>query len=87
MLLCRELSDDISEYFKFEIAPYPMSLSTNTGMKKTTISTLYEFKSIDNNLLNKTDIYIIDGEYLLHKVKWNLKKKCSTGNYKELCDM
>src|SRR6201996_6918308 len=34
MLIRRNMSDDLSDYFKYEIVPYPLSLFTNSGMRK-----------------------------------------------------
>ena len=66
------MSDDLSDYFKYEIAPYPLSLFTNSGMRKNIKSNLYEeFTYVDEDVLKKTDCFIIDGGYVFHAVKCN----------------
>ena len=84
MLIRRNMSDDLSDYFKYEIAWYPLSLFTNSGMRKTIKSNLYEeFTYVDEAVLKKTDCFIIDGGYLLHAVKWN---KNSSRTYADVCN-
>src|ERR1700761_7609141 len=84
MVIGRKMSDDLSDYFKYEIAWYPLSLFTNSGMRKTIKSNLYEeFTYVDEDVLKKTDRFIIDGGYLLHAVNWN---KISSRTYADVCN-
>lgn len=64
MLLSKE---DLSYYFTFEIALFPLSLFTNTGMRKNIKSALCtEFYSTPEKdvkeKLEKVITYIVDGE-------------------------
>ncbi|KAJ8686053.1 hypothetical protein QAD02_021846 [Eretmocerus hayati] len=67
-----ENKDDMREYLKLELAPYPKSLFDQDGMTKTTKS-----KFMDNftPLSGKPNIpglkYVIDGGFLLHRVVWS----------------
>jgi len=63
--------EDMNRYMQFELAPYPLSLFDDAGMRKTNKSSLYSnFEQVtlpmDNNMK-----YVIDGGYLLHRVVWN----------------
>lgn len=83
MLIWRKSTDDLSNFFKYEISPYPLSLFTYSGMRKNVKSALYdEFASVDEHELNRTEAFIVDGGYLLHAVKWN-KDTCKT--YHDIC--
>lgn len=87
MLLRKE--EDLSYYFTFEIAPFPLSLFTTTGMRKNVKSALCkEFDSIPEKdvkeKLENVSSYIIDGGHILHAVKWASNEKCQT--YKDVCN-
>lgn len=63
--------------FRFELAPYPLPLFDECGMRKNVKSELYNYFDPvpgPSNLINT--IYVIDGGYLLHKVVWNKNNKC-----------
>ena len=78
------MSDDLSDYFKYEIVRYPLSLFTNSGMRENIKSNLYEeFTYVDEAVLKKTDCFIIDGGYLLHAVKWNKNRPAT---YADVCN-
>ena len=82
MLMCINSPDDVKEFLKYEISSYPQSIFNENGMRKNVKSNLFEeFSNVDISRLINTDIYVIDGGFLLHKVKWN---KCTT--YKDVCD-
>src|ERR1700761_4076303 len=51
MLIRRNMSDDLSDYFKYEIAPYPLSLFTNSGMKNIKSNLYEEFTYVDEDVL------------------------------------
>ena len=57
--------------FYYELAPYPMSLFAESGMRKTKKSTMYEVFSpfSDTDIVGDT-VYVIDGGFLLHRVVW-----------------
>ncbi|KYN14791.1 hypothetical protein ALC57_12999 [Trachymyrmex cornetzi] len=61
----------MKEYLKYELAPFPLSLFTENGLRKNTKSDLYdEFVSIETLPVSDSIIHVIDGGFLLHKVIW-----------------
>lgn len=86
MLIAKKDDDNLAEFFKFELAPYPLSMfNETTGMRKTKKSAIYDmFHPIDleENLPSADDIYVIDGGFLLHRVIWQTNQTygqiCST---------
>lgn len=64
-------SDDLNNSFRFELAPFPMSLFSEKGMRKGKKSVLYEaFTPIQDENLSSRKCALIHGGYLLHKVVW-----------------
>lgn len=62
---------ELEMYLKYELAPYPLSLFDDIGMRKTTKSTLYSLFETQDILINKeASVYFIDGGMLLYRVKW-----------------
>jgi hypothetical protein len=81
--------EDLSDYFKFELAPFPLSLFTNTGMRKNVKSSLYsEFECIPEQevqeKLNNVTTHIIDGGHLLHSVRWG--SDIANHTYQDICN-
>lgn len=67
----KKTDEELQFYLKFELAPYPLSLFDDVGMRKSTKSTLYSlFQSLDVTLVKESSRYIIDGGMLLYRVKW-----------------
>lgn len=63
--------ENMGYYLTFELAPYPLALFDNAGMRKNTKSKLYSiFKAKSISIKQPTTKYVIDGGMLLHKVKW-----------------
>lgn len=84
ILLIKKDSDDLVDYFKYELAAYPLALFTTTGMRKAVKSALYEeFSTVDEQELASTDCFVIDGGYLLHSVSW---KKTGSLTYLDVCN-
>lgn len=73
----RKSNDELRQYFNYELAPYPLSLFDNAGMRKTTKSTLYDiFEQCETDVNDVTKFfYIIDGGMLLHRLKWEKNQK------------
>lgn len=70
---------EIESYFQYELAPYPLSLFDETGMRKTRKSVLYDlFEPVipEPNLTESA--IVIDGGWLLHRVVWQSKEIFST---------
>lgn len=67
----KKSDEELESYLKFELAPYPLSLFDDVGMRKSTKSTLYSvFQTLDITLNKANCQYIIDGGMLLYRVKW-----------------
>lgn len=75
----RKSNDELRQYFDYELAPYPLSLFDNAGMRKTTKSKLYDiFIECKTDVNDVTKFfYIIDGGMLLHRLKWEKNQKNS----------
>lgn len=72
MSITAAFQDEIEKYFEYELAPYPLSLFDNIGMRKTQKSAIYDcFEKVNIDINNTNVIYIIDGGYLLHRVVWD----------------
>lgn len=62
----------MQDYLKFELAPFPLSLFDECGMRKTAepaFADNFEVLQVPPSL--KDGINVIDGGYLLYAVKWN----------------
>jgi hypothetical protein len=54
----------------FELAPYPLSIFEETGMRKTKKSVFHYLFSPTTEKVNLQDaVYVVDGVYLLLRVK------------------
>lgn len=74
-IMCFARDDiDLRECFSHELAPFPMSLFDQFGMRKTQKSSLYSLFapcSEDGTREKITDrCHVIDGGFLLHRVHW-----------------
>lgn len=70
--ITKQFEDNLQQYFEYELAPYPLSLFDETGMRKNKKSSLYELLEPVDGEVDYTNVtYIIDGGYLLHRVLWN----------------
>lgn len=72
MSITKTFEDEIEKFFEYDLAPYPLSLFDETGMRKTQKSAIYDwFESVNIEIDNTNASYIIDGGYLLHRVVWD----------------
>lgn len=63
ILLAKKSDEQLKQYF--DLALYPLSLFDERGMRKTKISSLYDFfYSLGNNLQFKNYIHVIKGGYI-----------------------
>ena len=70
--ISKTFEDEIEKFFEYELAPYPLSMFDETGMRKTQKSAIYNcFESMEIEIDNSNTSYIIDGGYLLHRVVWD----------------
>ncbi|GBN35153.1 hypothetical protein AVEN_110845-1 [Araneus ventricosus] len=71
MSITKSFEDELETFFKYELAPYPLSLFDAIGMRKTQKSAIYDcFQCINVEIPNTNTTYIVDGGYLLHRVVW-----------------
>lgn len=80
--IIKKSDEELKRYFKFELAPYPLSLFTEDGMRKGTKSSLFKaFSPVTLPLEPDNDIlHVIDGGCLLHRVVWH-----RNDSYKQIC--
>lgn len=78
----KKFEDQLEQFLQYELAPYPLALFDDVGMRKTTKSTFYDcFNPIVIEPNTTTDIFIIDGGFLLHRVVWN-----KDATFDNICD-
>ncbi|KYN28694.1 hypothetical protein ALC57_01884 [Trachymyrmex cornetzi] len=71
---------ELEEFLQYELAPFPLSLFDESGMRKNVKSQLYSIftsSTIDLHTLNDVT-YVIDGGMLLHRVPWKVNEKFSS---------
>ncbi|GBM73978.1 hypothetical protein AVEN_121789-1 [Araneus ventricosus] len=75
MSITKSFEDEFQTLFKYELAPYPLSLFYAIGMRKTQKSAIYDcFQCVNLEIDNTNTTYIIDGGYLLHRVVKDLEE-------------
>lgn len=58
-------------YLRYELAPFPLSLFTENGLRKNVKSQFYEeFTAVDAQEISTSVVHVVDGGFLLHKVVW-----------------
>lgn len=68
--ISKQTDEDLKQYLQYELAPFPLALFDEAGMRKTKKAVLYNIlKPTLNNNLQDFDI-VIDGGFLLHRVIW-----------------
>nr|XP_018912013.1 PREDICTED: uncharacterized protein LOC109040498 [Bemisia tabaci] len=72
MCIAKRSEEELEEFLKFELSPYPLSLFTEEGFYKGTKSHFYnEFSPIDgSNYEFQGSHHVIDGGFLLHRAIW-----------------
>lgn len=69
--LVKKNEEELKHFFSYELAPYPLSLFDEKGMRKNTKSDLYDlFDPLLEVPIVENPTFVIDGGYLLHKVIW-----------------
>lgn len=69
---------ELIEYMKYELAPFPLALFNEAGMRKTKKSEVFVESSEEPN--HKDCTHVIDGGYLLHRVVWHQNQ-----TYESIC--
>ena len=70
--IVKKADEEMNDYLKWELSPFPQALFNTYGMLKNTKSDLYNvFQEIHINVRDPVNThYVIDGGFLIHKVKW-----------------
>ncbi|XP_057656427.1 uncharacterized protein LOC130893976 [Diorhabda carinulata] len=68
--IAKQFDEELEEFLKYELCPYPLPLFDDYGMRKGTKSTLYKAFTPTEKANLQGCVYVIDGGYLLHKVVW-----------------
>lgn len=72
IIIAKKDDEELVNYLEYELAPYPLSLFNETGMRKTKKSALYNILEESRDRVNFIDCrHVIDGGYLLHRVIWH----------------
>lgn len=79
-VIAKKSDEDVAELLKYELSPFPLSLFNEGGMRKGKKSSLYEvLPAEDNGTVDLTQsTYVIDGGFLLHRVKWKASSNISS---------
>jgi hypothetical protein len=73
LVIVGERQSNLRECFAFELTPYPMSLFKNGIMRKPDKPSLYSEFATGLPAFKPSGLqYVVDGGYLLHKVRWQL---------------
>ena len=81
LLVLIEREEEIREYFRFELTGFPISLFKNGMMRKANKSKLAKAlkKNISSNSYQADQsFHVLDGDALLHKVKWLPNTSCQS---------
>lgn len=69
--ISKKSDEDLKEYLRYELAPFPLALFNENGMRKTKKSVLFNlFEPTNENVHLPNYDVVIDGGFLLHKVIW-----------------
>lgn len=74
----KKSDEEFKEYFEFELAPYPLSLFDEKGMRKTKKSVFYDLFNPVTDYNFENAVYVIDGGFLLHRVVWQIRETFSS---------
>ncbi|CAG9833794.1 unnamed protein product [Diabrotica balteata] len=70
MTIAKHSDKELQEFLRYELSPDHLVLFDGHGMRKETKSSLYKaFTPTEQTEFNDTK-YVIDGDFLLHRVKW-----------------
>ena len=72
LVILLERQEDVTPFFKFELTPFPTALFKSFLMMKTNKAALkhYLTSDIQESLPAPNRLFVLDGEALLHQVKW-----------------
>lgn len=73
MCILKKTDEELKDFLKHELSPFPLALFAEDGIRKGTKSTFYRaFHSVtlDEEQQGKDTHVVVDGGHLLHKVVW-----------------
>ncbi|KAF0717775.1 Uncharacterized protein FWK35_00027380 [Aphis craccivora] len=69
--ISKRSDEDLMKYFEYELAPFPLTLFNESGMRKTNKSVLYNlFEPTKKDICLSQMNIVVDGGFLLHRVIW-----------------
>lgn len=74
----KKSQEQFKQNFHHELAPHPLSLFDEYGMRKTKKSSLYEAFSPLCDTVTGDTVYVVDGGFLIHRVVWHQREIFST---------
>ena len=82
-LILKKNAEDVADLLRYELSPFPLALFNEGVMRKSKKSSLYDAFPVDSTIINpRMTTNVIDGGFLLHRVKWNVGCKFSS-----ICDL
>lgn len=79
MCISKRSDEDLMKFLEFELAPFPLALFNESGMRKTVKSVLYTmFEPTDNAVQLSHMNIVVDGGFLLHRVIWQKDASVAT---------
>ncbi|GBN80878.1 hypothetical protein AVEN_177202-1 [Araneus ventricosus] len=85
MCIAKESEKELEKLFTYELAPFPLSLFNDDGMRKCVKSSMYKaFEQHSGDIHFGDTMYVIDGGHLLHRVLWHRGESFSSicNNYR-----
>lgn len=74
----KKSDEEFKKYFEFELAPYPLSIFDEKGMRKTKKLVFYDLFNPVTDVNFENAFYLIDGGFLLHRVVWQTREQFSS---------
>lgn len=69
--IAKKTDDELKEFLQYELAPFPLSMFTEEGMRKGVKSSMYKVYVPLTTVINiDTTMHVVDGSFLLHRVLW-----------------
>lgn len=77
--ISKKNNEELEDHLKYELAPYPLSLFNEAGMRKTKKSSMYDiFQPSNEDIILENCVNIVDGGFILHRVIWEQNSTYST---------
>lgn len=78
-IILKKDDEDVADLLRNELSPFPLALFNEGGMRKSKKSSLYDALPTDSTIINpRMTTNVVDGGFLLHRVKWNVGYKFSS---------